>query len=99
MHLFFSHGGQVTDGSQDESFRDLFDAVAEDAQILVSALVLSYRNKRLFSSTRPDALGLWGEVEFGVFTTFYPYVYEPFIPPLHSWLSPKNLRLPPTTSS
>ncbi|KAF9450560.1 hypothetical protein P691DRAFT_810094 [Macrolepiota fuliginosa MF-IS2] len=50
--------------SRDDPFRELFDAVAEDAQILASTLVLSYRNKRLFPSTRPDALGLWGEVTF-----------------------------------
>lgn len=55
----------MTNESQDESFRDLFDAVAEDVEILVGDLVLTHKSKRLFASARPDALGLWGEAEFG----------------------------------
>jgi hypothetical protein len=53
----------MTDGSQDEPFRELFDTVAEDAQVLVPNLILSYNNKRIFPSTRPDSLRLWGEVQ------------------------------------
>ncbi|KXN82859.1 hypothetical protein AN958_02133 [Leucoagaricus sp. SymC.cos] len=44
----------------DEPFRDLFECVAEDAQVLVGSLVLSYKNKRIFPATRPDSFGIWG---------------------------------------
>jgi len=53
----------MIDHFKDESFRSLFETVAEDAQVLTSALVLSYNNKRIFPSTRPDSLGLCGEVQ------------------------------------
>lgn len=55
----------MTNEYQDESFRNLFDSVARDIRIHVSILVLTHKNKRLFASATPDALGLWGEAEFG----------------------------------
>jgi len=53
----------MIDYFKDESFRSLFEMVAEDAQVLTSGVVLSYNNKRIFPSARPDSLGLCGEVQ------------------------------------
>jgi len=53
----------MIDHFKDESFRSLFEMVARDAQVLTSGVVLSYNNKRIFPSTRPDSLGLCGEVQ------------------------------------
>ncbi|EKM79265.1 hypothetical protein AGABI1DRAFT_128422 [Agaricus bisporus var. burnettii JB137-S8] len=62
---------------RDESFRNLFDSVARDIRIHVSILVLTHKNKRLFASATPDALGLWGEAEFvGCHSGTYEYLQK-----------------------
>ncbi|KAJ7288075.1 hypothetical protein C8J57DRAFT_1494396 [Mycena rebaudengoi] len=49
--------------NRNDNFRDLFDAVAEDAEILVDKLIMSYNSRRFFPSVTPNTLKLWGEVE------------------------------------
>ncbi|KAJ7818531.1 hypothetical protein B0H14DRAFT_3877011 [Mycena olivaceomarginata] len=46
-----------------DTFRDLFEAVAEDESILVESLVMSYKGVKLFSTVTPAALDLWGDAE------------------------------------
>jgi hypothetical protein len=55
----------LTTITQNDNFRDLFDAVAEDAEILVDKLIMSYNSRRFFPSVTPNTLKLWGEVELG----------------------------------
>ncbi|KAK2465372.1 hypothetical protein APHAL10511_002726 [Amanita phalloides] len=50
--------------NREESFRDLFDAAADDMSVLLQSLVMTYNGKRLFSSASPRALDIWGETEF-----------------------------------
>ncbi|KAG5653107.1 hypothetical protein H0H81_002254 [Sphagnurus paluster] len=47
--------------NRDDNFRDLFEAVAEEASILSENLIMSYNNKRIYASVTPKALKLWGE--------------------------------------
>ncbi|KAJ7677423.1 hypothetical protein B0H17DRAFT_112446 [Mycena rosella] len=46
-----------------DNFRQLFEAAAEDASILVDNLVMSYNGARLFPSVTPATLKLWDEGE------------------------------------
>ncbi|KAF5382500.1 hypothetical protein D9615_003048 [Tricholomella constricta] len=49
--------------NRDDNFRDLFEAVAEEASILSDNLIISYNGKRIYSSVTPMALQLWGEAD------------------------------------
>ncbi|KAJ7079816.1 hypothetical protein B0H15DRAFT_496947 [Mycena belliarum] len=46
-----------------DNFRELFEATAEDASILVENLVMSYNGARLFPSVTPATLKIWDEGE------------------------------------
>ena len=50
---------------QNDDFRELFEAVAEDACILVDSLIMTYRDKRIFSSVTPQTLKMRGAAEMG----------------------------------
>ncbi|KAF8158052.1 hypothetical protein B0H34DRAFT_707321 [Crassisporium funariophilum] len=56
------------DGMEDEwqykinrkdNFRDLYEAVAEDANVMTDSLVLTYKGKRFFPSVTPHTLNIW----------------------------------------
>ncbi|KAF8627491.1 hypothetical protein AX17_006302 [Amanita inopinata Kibby_2008] len=49
--------------NRDDAFRDLFEATAEEAAILVQNLVMTYQGKRIFSSASPRTLNIWTEAE------------------------------------
>ncbi|KAJ7767530.1 hypothetical protein DFH07DRAFT_808813 [Mycena maculata] len=46
-----------------DSFRELFEAVAEDESILVESLVMSYKRVPIVPSVTPAALNLWNDAE------------------------------------
>ncbi|TFK40868.1 hypothetical protein BDQ12DRAFT_680194 [Crucibulum laeve] len=48
--------------NKDDNFRDLFEATAEDANILVKNLIMSYKGKRIFASVTPETLMMGDEV-------------------------------------
>ncbi|KAF8631702.1 hypothetical protein AX15_002250 [Amanita polypyramis BW_CC] len=50
--------------NRSESFRDLFNAAADDFDVLVQNLVMTYNGKRLFSSASPRGLDIWVEADF-----------------------------------
>ncbi|KAG6853057.1 hypothetical protein C0991_007201 [Blastosporella zonata] len=49
--------------NRDDNFRDLFEATAEEASILVDNLILSYQGKRIYASVTPMALQIRGEAD------------------------------------
>ncbi|KAF9468649.1 hypothetical protein BDZ94DRAFT_1245911 [Collybia nuda] len=49
--------------NRDDNFRDLFEAVAEEASILTESLIVCYNGTRLYSSVTPITLKMWGEAE------------------------------------
>ena len=49
---------------QTDNFHELFEGIAEDAQIVVSNLVVCHHGKRIFASVGPSVLNIWKEVEF-----------------------------------
>ncbi|KAG6827181.1 hypothetical protein H0H92_012891 [Tricholoma furcatifolium] len=51
--------------NRDDNFDQLFEATAEEANIRVENLVLSYSGKRIYSSVTPMALSIWGDAELG----------------------------------
>jgi hypothetical protein len=61
--------------NRDESLQALFEAVADEYATLPQNLVLTYKGRRLYSSTSPDALNIWVEAEFAACnTTTYAYL-------------------------
>lgn len=44
---------------QIDTFRDLFEGVAEDGGILSSNLIMTYQGKRIFPSVTPEILRIW----------------------------------------
>ncbi|KIL63276.1 hypothetical protein M378DRAFT_164788 [Amanita muscaria Koide BX008] len=50
--------------NQDESFHALFEAVADDYEMLPQHLIMTHKGKRLYSSASPRALSIWTEAEF-----------------------------------
>jgi hypothetical protein len=44
---------------QTDNFRDLFEATAEDANVLVPNLIMTYQGKRFFPSVTPQTLKIW----------------------------------------
>jgi len=61
--------------NRDDAFHDLFDAAADDLDVLVQNLIMTYRGKRLFSSASPEALEIWGDAEFVAYDqTTYSYL-------------------------
>ncbi|PFH46528.1 hypothetical protein AMATHDRAFT_50986 [Amanita thiersii Skay4041] len=49
--------------NRDDTFRDLFEATAEEASILTANLVITYNRARIFPSVSPRALNMWTEAE------------------------------------
>ncbi|KAF9013202.1 hypothetical protein BDQ17DRAFT_1342970 [Cyathus striatus] len=61
--------------NRDDNFRDLFEAVAEEAEIMSETLILSYEGKRIFSSVTPMTLNIWGRAELvACDKTTYEYI-------------------------
>lgn len=51
---------------QADSFRDLFEAVAEDAAVPSARVIMTYQSKRFFPSITPHTLRIWADIaEFG----------------------------------
>ncbi|KAJ6584174.1 hypothetical protein DFH09DRAFT_267560 [Mycena vulgaris] len=46
-----------------DNFRELFEAAAEEASVLVDHLIMSYNGARLFPSVTPATLNIWGKGE------------------------------------
>jgi hypothetical protein len=46
---------------QHDNFRELFDATADDANILTNNLVMTYQGKRFFPSVTPTFLKIYGD--------------------------------------
>ena len=52
---------------QSENFRELFEATADDANIMAENLIMTYRDKRFFPSVTPHTLKIWTETaELGI---------------------------------
>ncbi|KAJ2916999.1 hypothetical protein MD484_g3380, partial [Candolleomyces efflorescens] len=51
-----------------DNFHELFEGIAEDAQVVVSNLVVCHHGKRIFASVGPSVLNIWKEVEFTAYT-------------------------------
>ncbi|KAG5646495.1 hypothetical protein DXG03_003260 [Asterophora parasitica] len=49
--------------NRDDNFRDLFEAVAEEASVQLDNLFMSYNNRRIFPSVTPTGLQIWGEAD------------------------------------
>lgn len=52
---------------QHETFRELFDGVADLAGVMANQLVISHDHRRVFASGTPHSLHLWAEGEMGLF--------------------------------
>lgn len=50
---------------QNDTFRQLFDDVADTTSTLVDNLVLSHSGRRIYSSSTPQGLHMWAEAELG----------------------------------
>lgn len=51
---------------QTDTFRDLFEAVAEEGAVLSANLIMTYQNKRIFPSVTPEILRIWTDsIELG----------------------------------
>ena len=46
---------------QSENFRELFEATADDANVMAENLIMTYRDKRFFPSVTPQTLKIWTE--------------------------------------
>ena len=51
--------------SQNDTFRVVFDACADDVSIPVNNLIVSYEGKRIYPSASPHGIGVWAEAELG----------------------------------
>lgn len=61
--------------NRNDDFRELFEAAAEDACILVDSLIMTYRDKRIFSSVTPQTLKMRGAAEMAACDkTTYDYI-------------------------
>ncbi|KAH6912832.1 hypothetical protein BKA70DRAFT_776918 [Coprinopsis sp. MPI-PUGE-AT-0042] len=61
--------------SRSDDFYDLFEAIAEDAQIRAERLVVCYDGKRIFASVTPSTLSLWRSADFDAYEkTVYDYI-------------------------
>ncbi|THV03056.1 hypothetical protein K435DRAFT_310547 [Dendrothele bispora CBS 962.96] len=49
---------------KNDDFSALFDAVAEEAEILPDSVVMTLRGNRFFPSVTPEALNIWDQAEF-----------------------------------
>ncbi|KAF8799030.1 hypothetical protein BYT27DRAFT_7202790 [Phlegmacium glaucopus] len=58
-----------------DSFRELFEATADDANIMAEGLVMTYRDKRFFPSVTPHTLKIWTETAELVACTKATYDY------------------------
>ncbi|KAJ3894225.1 hypothetical protein GG344DRAFT_41513 [Lentinula edodes] len=47
-----------------DNFSELFESVAEEANVLADKLVMAYRGNRFFSSVTPQTLNIWSDAEF-----------------------------------
>ncbi|KAJ4482294.1 hypothetical protein J3R30DRAFT_2152541 [Lentinula aciculospora] len=66
-HPLNEHGKRQTWGfklDRIDNFSDLFQSVAEEANVLADKLVMTYRGNRFFSSVTPQTLHIWSDVEF-----------------------------------
>ncbi|KAK0464330.1 uncharacterized protein EV420DRAFT_1037191 [Desarmillaria tabescens] len=50
--------------NRSETFRELFEAVAEIQNLLTDNLIMTYQNRRFFPSVTPHTLGIWSSAEF-----------------------------------
>lgn len=54
---------------QHDTFRELFDGVADLAGVMADQLVISHDHRRVFASGTPHSLHMWAEGELGLFTS------------------------------
>ncbi|KAJ3825290.1 hypothetical protein EV361DRAFT_884169, partial [Lentinula raphanica] len=66
-HPLNEHGKSETWGfmlNRTDNFSELFESVAEEANVLVDRVVMTYRGTRFFSSVTPQTLSIWSNAEF-----------------------------------
>ncbi|KAJ3810104.1 hypothetical protein EV368DRAFT_81047 [Lentinula lateritia] len=66
-HPLNEHGKRGTWGfklDRTDNFSELFESVAEEANVLADKLVMAYRGNRFFSSVTPQTLNIWSDAEF-----------------------------------
>ncbi|KAJ4491206.1 hypothetical protein C8J55DRAFT_556793 [Lentinula edodes] len=66
-HPLNEHGKRDTWGfklDRTDNFSELFESVAEEANVLADKLVMAYRGNRFFSSVTPQTLNIWSDAEF-----------------------------------
>lgn len=51
---------------QSDSFRELFEAIADEQCITVKTLIITYRDMRIFPSSSCKTLGIWSGTELGM---------------------------------
>jgi hypothetical protein len=56
---------------QHDSFSILFEEVADIAGILVDTVIVTYEDKRIFSSASPHGIGVWAQAELGICAFWY----------------------------
>lgn len=61
--------------SRSDDFYELFEAIAEDAQIKPERLVVCFDGKRIFASVTPSTLNLWRSADFDAYErAAYDYI-------------------------
>ncbi|KAG7445799.1 uncharacterized protein BT62DRAFT_932963 [Guyanagaster necrorhizus] len=66
---------QVFKMNRNETFRELFEAIAESQSLLTNNLVMTYQNRRFFPSVTPNTLRIWSSAEFVACNkTTYEYI-------------------------
>lgn len=53
---------------QHDTFRELFDGVADLAGVMADQLVINHDHRRVFASGTPHSLHMWAEGEMGSLT-------------------------------
>lgn len=51
--------------SQHDSFKILFDEVADIAEVLTEDVIVTFQGKRIFASASPHGIGVWAQAELG----------------------------------
>ena len=65
---------------QSENFRELFEATADDANVMAENLIMTYRDKRFFPSVTPHTLKIWTEAaELGIYILLNTHFKPEFI--------------------
>lgn len=56
---------------QHDSFKQVFDEIADLADVLVENIIVSHNKKRVFPSASPHGIGVWTEAELGSIIFLY----------------------------